>query len=125
MLLTEVAYEYSSLNTYYSHTKETLHRVARLFTERLKIKSLLDINLESLVEYRNHMNRLNLALATFNGYLGHLRVLDKYASDQGYFSETGSRDLARCQKLVEICSVRRCQTAKNLSPTALLIVSIW
>ncbi len=119
MLLTEVANEYASLNTYNSHTKEMLHRVARLFTERSKIKSLLDINLESLVEYRNHMNRLNLAPATFNGYLGHLRVLGKYASDQGYLSENWFK------RLGPMPEPRRNMSSKAMSNTEIKKVVAW
>ena len=84
MKLLDIANEYSALNIHNQDTHETIIRVARLFDKRSEAEDATKLSIDDLTRYK--LQTLEFVNAnTFNGYLGHLRVIGNYAVEAGYW----------------------------------------
>lgn len=87
MRMNDIAKQYCALHIYTKDTYDTVLRISRLFDERSGITELSDITLDALVRYRTDMMNREVSAATYNGYLRYLRLLGRYAHEQGLLSQ--------------------------------------
>ncbi len=81
MTLQELAKHCIALHVYSKDTEDTILRVARLFEERSGVKNLDDINSDALLAFKTR-TLSNAKSVTFNGYLGHLKLLGSFAEEE-------------------------------------------
>lgn len=85
MLLSDIAEEYIIFNIYNTHTITTVRTCCDLFDRRSGITDIRELKPEHIENFRNN----TLAKAneiTYNGYLGHIKMVAGWGGKQGYFN---------------------------------------
>lgn len=86
LTLEGVAQQYVQLAVSNPFTSNQVYQIAKVFDRRSGIKELSDINLESLIRYRDETLSA-VKPVTYNGYLKYLRMIGKFATEHGYLEK--------------------------------------
>lgn len=85
MLLSDIAEEYITFNVYNTDTITTVRTCCDLFDRRSGVTDIRKLKPKHIENFRRH----TLAKAnefTYNGYLGHIKMVAKWGQNQGFFN---------------------------------------
>ena len=84
MLLSDIAEKYITFNVYNTHTITTIRTCCDLFDRRSGITDIKKLEPEHIANFRrNTLEKANQF--TYNGYLGHIKMVARWGAEQGFF----------------------------------------
>ena len=84
MRMSDIGQMYAAMNVYREETRKTVLRVAALFDERAGITDIANIDYTAIQRFKDRtLIDAEAKTVTYNGYLRYLKLLGRWATDEG------------------------------------------